>query len=195
MGEIIDWKSGSGISKSDLTIHGKNKVIHYADLYKMPEIISLENIINKSNSNAGEIINSNSLLFPKSDVTPIGLARTSSINIDNVYAGNDVLIGKINDDNSSDFLSLQINRNKNNILRYITGSTVRHISSKSLSKLPIGLANLKEQKKISRLLNAINNAITFNEYKHQKTKIIQNQNTIAHIKIFRFEANYAVKKI
>lgn len=161
----------------------------------MPEIISLENIINKSNSNAGEIINSNSLLFPKSDVTPIGLARTSSINIDNVYAGNDVLIGKINDDNSSDFLSLQINRNKNNILRYITGSTVRHISSKSLSKLPIGLANLKEQKKISRLLNAINNAITFNEYKHQKTKIIQNQNTIAHIKIFRFEANYAVKKI
>ncbi|HEM5070651.1 TPA: restriction endonuclease subunit S, partial [Streptococcus suis] len=131
LGEIVVWEKGSGLSKSDLNIEDRGgKVIHYADLYRYKEVIT--EIFHSSESIEGKAIPLNSLLFPMSDVTPQGLARASSISIEGVRAGGDILIANIKD-NSSIFLSYQVNANYRYILPLVTGTTVRHISSTSLS--------------------------------------------------------------
>ncbi|WP_429970441.1 restriction endonuclease subunit S [Fructilactobacillus sp. Tb1] len=174
LGDVVSWNSGNGISKSELSNNGKNKVIHYADLYKMPEIISKNNIINYSDSQDGVKIKTNSILFPKSDVTSSGLARTSSLSLPEIFAGGDVLIGQIDNNISSKFISFEINKNRKSILKYVTGSTIRHISSKSLSKLDISIPVIKEQIKIYELLDKLNKLIDANGVKHAETQRMAN---------------------
>ncbi|MGV3353640.1 restriction endonuclease subunit S [Streptococcus orisratti] len=156
-GEIVVWEKGSGLSKSDLNIEDRGgKVIHYADLYRYKEVIT--EIFHSSESIEGKAIPLNSLLFPMSDVTPQGLARASSISIEGVRAGGDILIANIKD-NSSIFLSYQVNANYRYILPLVTGTTVRHISSTSLSTIPISLPTLPEQEAIGTFFQTLDQEI------------------------------------
>ncbi|HHT7826945.1 TPA: restriction endonuclease subunit S [Streptococcus suis] len=157
LGEIVVWEKGSGLSKSDLNIEDRGgKVIHYADLYRYKEVIT--EIFHSSESIEGKAIPLNSLLFPMSDVTPQGLARASSISIEGVRAGGDILIANIKD-NSSIFLSYQVNANYRYILPLVTGTTVRHISSTSLSTIPISLPSLPEQEAIGTFFQTLDQEI------------------------------------
>ncbi|MGE9834845.1 restriction endonuclease subunit S [Streptococcus orisratti] len=157
LGEIVVWEKGSGLSKSDLNIEDRGgKVIHYADLYRYKEVIT--EIFHSSESIEGKAIPLNSLLFPMSDVTPQGLARASSISIEGVRAGGDILIANIKD-NSSIFLSYQVNANYRYILPLVTGTTVRHISSTSLSTIPISLPSLPEQEAIGSFFSTLDQEI------------------------------------
>lgn len=163
LGEIVVWEKGSGLSKSDLNIEDRGgKVIHYADLYRYKEVIT--EIFHSSESIEGKAIPLNSLLFPMSDVTPQGLARASSISIEGVRAGGDILIANIKD-NSSIFLSYQVNANYRYILPLVTGTTVRHISSTSLSTIPISLPTLPEQEAIGTFFQTLDQAIALVEDK------------------------------
>ncbi|HFI0542629.1 TPA: restriction endonuclease subunit S [Streptococcus suis] len=157
LGEIVVWEKGSGLSKSDLNIEDRGgKVIHYADLYRYKEVIT--EIFHSSESIEGKAIPLNSLLFPMSDVTPQGLARASSISIEGVRAGGDILIANIKD-NSSIFLSYQVNANYRYILPLVTGTTVRHINSTSLSTIPISLPSLPEQEAIGTFFQTLDQEI------------------------------------
>ncbi|USS88347.1 restriction endonuclease subunit S [Fructilactobacillus hinvesii] len=182
LGTLAKWKLGTGIKKNDLNYSNGKYVIHYADLYKMPEVIGIQDITHHSLSDEGTLVKRESILFPKSDVTPQGLARTSSLIANEVYAGSDVLIGEIKNSmtNYGPFLSFEINRNSNDILSFITGSTIRHINSKSLSKLDINITNYTEQNEIASLLIKLNYLITFkyqnkiNKYDALKKALLQN---------------------
>ncbi|MCK3904952.1 restriction endonuclease subunit S [Streptococcus suis] len=157
LGEVVIWEKGSGLPKSDLNIEARGgQVIHYADLYRYKEVIT--EIFHSSESKEGKVIPLNSLLFPMSDVTPRGLARTSSISIEDVRAGGDILIANIKD-NSSTFLSYQVNSNYQYILPLVTGTTVRHISSTSLSTIPISLPSLPEQEVIGTFFQTLDQEI------------------------------------
>lgn len=162
LGELVDWKKGTSLSKDKLNEAGiGNPVIHYADLYKFGPVIN--NTIHWSETDEGNVIPKNSLLFPMSDVTPTGLARTSTISKENVRAGSDLLICVASEPNDSKFLSHQINYKRNHILPLVTGTTVRHISASSLDNLVVFTTSLDEQSKVISIFNKLENVITVNQ--------------------------------
>ena len=164
----MEWSKGSGLSKDALNVQGKGiPVIHYADLYKFNSV--QKEVIHWTMDDMGTNIPENNLLFPMSDVTPDGLARTSTVLQSNVKAGGDVLIAKLDKEILSIFISYQINRNKNQILPLVTGTTVRHISSKSLNSLKVSIPGKNEQKRIGSILICFDNLIALHQRKPKCT--------------------------
>lgn len=172
LGEIVEWSKGSGLSKDALNIQGIGvPVIHYADLYKFNSV--QKEVIHWTMNNIGTKIPENNLLFPMSDVTPDGLARTSTVLQSNVKAGGDVLIAKLNKDILSTFMSYQINRNKNQILPLVTGTTVRHINSKSLSTLKVTVPGKNEQKYVGSILMRFDSLIALHQRKLEHLELMK----------------------
>ena len=172
LGEIVEWSKGSGLSKDALNIQGIGvPVIHYADLYKFNSV--QKEVIHWTMNDIGTKIPENNLLFPMSDVTPDGLARTSTVLQSNVKAGGDVLIAKLNKDILSTFMSYQINRNKNQILPLVTGTTVRHINSKSLSTLKVTVPGKNEQKYVGSILMRFDSLIALHQRKQNHLKLLK----------------------
>lgn len=175
--DIVKWSKGSNLPKSVLNESKKGEeVIHYADLYKFPPVVSY--VIHWSDSGQGTVIPDNSLLFPMSDVTPIGLARTSTITKSGVKAGSDTLIGMIDEKHNSQFISYQINANSQKIIPLVTGTTVRHISAKALDTLDIMITSQEEQVKISTFFKQLDDTIALHQqkldlYKEQKKGFMQ----------------------
>ncbi|WP_217937623.1 restriction endonuclease subunit S [Ligilactobacillus murinus] len=172
LGEIVEWSKGSGLSKDALNIQGIGvPVIHYADLYKFNSV--QKEVIHWTMNDIGTKIPENNLLFPMSDVTPDGLARTSTVLQSNVKAGGDVLIAKLNKDILSTFMSYQINRNKNQILPLVTGTTVRHINSKSLSTLKVTVPGKNEQKYVGSILMRFDSLIALHQRELDNYKMLK----------------------
>lgn len=164
LGDISKCKKGHGLSKDDLSYENDgNKVIHYADIYKFSAIVN--KVIHFSNSDEGVKIPKNSLIFPMSDVTPDGLARTSYVNDSNVYAGGDILIFTMDDSVMAKFLTYMINNMPREILRLVTGTSVKHINSKSISSLNIFVPVKSEQEKISDFFYNFDRKIKFENVK------------------------------
>lgn len=171
LGEIVIWSKGNKLSKSTLNELKKGEdVIHYADLYKFSPVG--DDVIHWSESGQGNIIPDNSILFPMSDVTTSGLARTSTITKSGVKAGGDTLIGTLNTQSKSNFISYQINAKNRKILSLVTGTTVKHINSKSLDTLNVFIANIAEQQKIGSFFKQLDNLITLNQ---QKLNLLKKQ--------------------
>ena len=165
--EVSQWSKGQGLPKKDLNTYEKGKeVIHYADLYKLGPVI--KGVIHWSTSKEGRKIPTNSIIFPMSDVTPTGLARTSAVVKDGILAGGDVLIDNLSSKIQSKFLSYEINANSHQILSLVTGTTVKHITSKSLNRLSITYPNMQEQEMISNTLENIFTQIEFYRYRISK---------------------------
>ncbi|HGH0916047.1 TPA: restriction endonuclease subunit S [Bacillus cereus] len=175
--DIVKWSKGSNLPKSVLNESKEgDEVIHYADLYKFSPVVSY--VIHWSDSGQGTVIPDNSLLFPMSDVTPVGLARTSTITKSGVKAGSDTLIGMIDEKNNSQFISYQINANSQKIIPLVTGTTVRHISAKALDTLDIMVTSQEEQVKISTFFKQLDDTIALHQqkldlYKEQKKGFMQ----------------------
>ena len=172
LGEVINWHRGNGLPKSKLN---QNKVgfpaLHYADLYKFGAVE--HSVINWTESDDGRVIPNNSVLFPMSDVTPKGLARTSTLNMSNVRAGGDVLIGQLADYILAEFMSYQINKNSSQILSLVTGTTVKHINSTALSTLNIMYTSIPEQTAIGNFLHNLDNIIKFQAQKPEQLKTLK----------------------
>ena len=149
LGDIAKFQKGKGLNKKDLLTKGKYKVIHYADLYKFSPVQDhVLHFINDISANSP--ISANSLLFPSSDVTSTGLARTSTLAQNNVYAGSDIIIANLNSKKANSiFLSYEINFFKHRIIPLITGTTIRHIYVSDLEKLKINLPNKNLQDRYS----------------------------------------------
>ncbi len=172
LGEMVSWSKGNNLAKMVLNENAiGNAVVHYADLYKFSPVVY--EVIHWSETEEGTIIPLNSLLFPMSDVTPSGVARTTTIVKKDVKAGGDTLIGTIEKDYHAEFISYQINANAQQILPLVTGTTVRHISSISLSTLNIQLPTFAEQKQIGNYFQNLDNLIAKNEQKLDKLKNIK----------------------
>lgn len=163
LGEIGKWYKGIGGTKDDLNTKRSGRMfVHYADLYQTSEFLTT--VVHwTTNENIGSLITPNSILFPMSDVTPYGLARTTSCKINEVRAGGDVLINTIDRSIDSNFVSIYINLFSKNILPFVTGTTVKHINSKALSELTILIPSFEEQLKIVNVVNFYNKVITLHQ--------------------------------
>ncbi|MBF7140660.1 restriction endonuclease subunit S [Pediococcus pentosaceus] len=164
LGDITTWTKGQGLPKEYLNNERYgSEAVHYADLYKFSPV--MQEVIHWTNSDDGRIIPDNSLLFPASDVTPVGLARTSTLRLSGVKAGGDVIIGQLSERINSSFMSYQINANSKKILPLITGTTVKHVQAKSLATMSVTITNMAEQTAISGLFERIDNLIALHQRK------------------------------
>jgi type I restriction enzyme S subunit len=170
LGDVCEFYKGKGISKSDV-INEKCKVkneklykcIHYGELFtKYKEVINDIFSYTKITDSFNGV--KNDLLFPSSDVTPQGLARVSTLQVNNVLLGNDVIVARPIKKINSIFLSYQINTMKKEILKLVTGSTIKHIYPNNLKSLKIHiLPTLAEQEKIADFLSSIDEKTELNE--------------------------------
>ncbi len=175
LGDISDFYKGKSLSKSELKIDGRNKCIHYGELFTYySEIITKI----KSRTNLSEnIFNSkvNDVLMPTSDVTPNGLATASCINEENVILGGDILVIRVNDSILNGiFFSYLISISKDKIMKLVTGSTVYHLYGSDMSKFEFRMPkDIKEQKAIIRIISDMDSEIEALEIQLQKTENIK----------------------
>ena len=204
LGDITAWTKGQGLPKEDLNEEKSGlEAVHYADLYKFSPV--MHEVIHWTNSDDGRIIPNNSLLFPASDVTPVGLARTSTLKLSGVKAGGDVIIGQLDESINSSFMSYQINATSKKILPLITGTTVKHVQAKSLATLSVSVTNMAEQTAIAGLFERIDKLIAANQrkldlLKEQKKSYLQkmfpkNGAKVPELRFAGFAADWEERKL
>jgi type I restriction enzyme S subunit len=150
--------------------NGTEPCIHYGELFtKYNEVIlatySKTNRKNGFRSVVGDI------LMPSSDVTPTGLVKASAIMLDNVILGGDMNILRPQTDINSIFFSYLLNRSKREIIKLVSGTTVKHIYPSQIitCRLPI-IKNFDEQQKIAACLSSLDELI---EAESQKLELYQ----------------------
>lgn len=152
--QIATFHKGNGIKKNLLKERGQFPAVHYADLYKFKPV--QKRVLHFINKREGKIISQNSLLFPGSDVTPTGLARTSTLLQNDAFAGGDVIIVNLKSKIvSAEFLSYEINYFKNKLIPLITGTTVRHIHINDIQELRIYIPKKELQLRYKSTFNKI----------------------------------------
>lgn len=166
------WKRGQSLSKNDICKQGKNPCIHYAELFSYKEII--EQIKSRTNLPCIATSSGNDLLFPDSDVTPDGLGRCSALTEEGVILGGGINILELYQEYLAPYCSLNVVKNKKQIIEKVTGSTVRHIHSKDLDEVSIYTTPDKlEQQKIGDLFRNLDELIEAKELELEKLRQIK----------------------
>jgi type I restriction enzyme S subunit len=157
--EMADFFRGGQLAKSHLDLSGKNKCIHYGELFTVySETIS--EVKSRTNISDGFIGQQGDIVMPSSDVTPDGLARASCLMIDGVILGGDMNIIRSNNRINSPMLSYLLNFNKKKIIELVSGTTVKHIYIKDMKNIEITIpSSLEEQLAISNFLIALDKKI------------------------------------
>lgn len=166
---IAYFYRGKEHSWKDIDEKGRYKVILYGNLYTNYGMI-ISDVILKTNHISEKTFfgKKNDVLIPSSDTTPIGIARASSLEIDNVILGGDInIIRPIGIDGN--YLSLNLNSNKKKLICLIKGSTVRHIDNSDLKKIELYISDsVIEQTLIGNFFKTLDSQINAQEQKHQK---------------------------
>lgn len=177
--DMCDVYRGGTFSKADMDENGSEFCIHYGELFtKYNEVIS--SIYSKTNKSDGFKSEVGDILMPSSDVTPDGLAKASAIMLEDVILGGDmnILRPKINVD--SVFLSYLLNHSKSEIIKLVSGTTVKHIYPSQIITCQLPIANNKsEQQKIASCLSSLDalieaHTVKLELLKDHKKGLIQN---------------------
>ncbi len=156
---------GSTFSKSDITEDGSEPCIHYGELFtKYNEVIS--KVYSRTDKQDGFKSEAGDVLMPSSDVTPDGLARASAITLGNVILGGDMNILRPYKGTNSIFLSYLLNHSKREIIKLVSGTTVKHIYPSQIitCELPV-IDNEVEQQKIASCLSSLDELIAAHKEK------------------------------
>ena len=147
-----NWLKGQAFKKDNICEDGTNICIHYGELFtKYGPIIY--DVSSTTNDDIMKASKSGDILFPASDVTPDGLARCSAIMSDGVLLGGDIIVLRPKQGNNSEYLSWAINMQKEQLLKRVTGSVVRHMSAKGLKTVQIPIAPIEKQKQFINIVN------------------------------------------
>ncbi len=169
--ELGGWKKGQAFSKDKISINGVTPCIHYGELFSYGEVIekvrSYTNVLTVIQSSGRDI------LFPASDVTPIGLGRCSALTKKGVLLGGDIIILELTKEYPP-YISYVINLNKQQIIDRVTGTTVKHINSNLLGEIKINIStNIKEQEAIATILSDMDKEIADLETKRDKYRLLK----------------------
>lgn len=173
LGELANFFKGKGLPKSDLKSNGDISCIHYGELFtEYSEEIKV--IKNRTNFFKGAFLSErNDVLMPTSDVTPRGLATASCINENNILLGGDILVIRFKAEICGLFFSYFISNNKEDVLKYVSGSTVFHLYGSELSKLDFHFPSLAKQIQIATILSDIDTEIEILENQLSKARQIK----------------------
>ncbi|URW80731.1 restriction endonuclease subunit S [Xiashengella succiniciproducens] len=168
--DICDVYRGGTFSKADMDDNGSEPCIHYGELFtKYNEVIS--DIYSKTNKSEGFKSEVGDILMPSSDVTPDGLAKASAIMLDNVVLGGDMNILRPKKSYNSIFLSYLLNHSKREIIKLVSGTTVKHIYPSQIITCQLPIVNNKsEQQKIASCLSSLDDLI---ESHNQKLDLLK----------------------
>ena len=145
------WQKGQAFKKDDMIPDGENQCIHYGELFTKYGVF-IEDVISKTHVEKARISKYGDILFPASDVTPLGLTKCSALLLSGVILGGDIIIMRPKAGNNSVYLSFAIRMEKEQLLSKITGSVVRHISAKGLQTVSIIVPPIEEQNRFEALI-------------------------------------------
>lgn len=160
--KVFSFLRGEAFSKNDISDKGNFRCIHYGELFTRYGAV-IEEISSKTNLRAENLGKKGDVLMPSSDVTPDGLAKASSLQVDDVYLGGDINILRPKKECCSNFFSYLINHQKFKILLCVTGTTVKHVYNKDLKGLAYMIPKLDEQIEIGRLFKQFDETIVLQQ--------------------------------
>ena len=97
LGEIASFFKGSGLSKADLSLDGRQRCIHYGELFTVYGE-SITKVFHGTDREALFFYSvRNDVLMPTSDVTPNGLATASCILSSDIILGGDILVIRVSE--------------------------------------------------------------------------------------------------
>ncbi len=157
--DFCDVFRGSPFAKLDISKRGANACIHYGELFtKYNEVISC--LYSKTNRADGLRSKIGDILMPSSDVTSDGLAKASVILIDDVILGGDMNVLRPKNEINSIYLSYLLNHSKKNILKLVSGTTIKHLYPSQIITLSLTITdNKQEQQKIADCLSSLDDLI------------------------------------
>ncbi|RCK74531.1 MAG: Type I restriction-modification system, DNA-methyltransferase subunit M [Ignavibacteriae bacterium] len=147
----IQFLRGQGISKKDIVENGKNKCIHYGEIYTLYQPI-IKNVISRTNYEGKIFSKKGDVLIPSTTTADaMGIAVARSLNEDNIIIGGDINI--VRTENKfilSDYLALLISSSplKDNLATYAKGVNIMHISNSDIKNLTLPLPPLEVQQEI-----------------------------------------------
>lgn len=172
LGDLFNFLRGSSLSKNDLKLDGENLCIHYGELFTIHRE-EIKYILSRTNI-SGTLSKSGDILMPSSDVTPKGLATASAIFYENVIIGGDINILRPSKSLNSLYFSYYLNFSKKEIIKLVTGTTVKHIYNKDVKLLKLKVSkSIEEQQKIASFLSAIDVQIEGVSKKITQTKMFK----------------------
>jgi type I restriction enzyme M protein len=155
LGDISEVLRGGGLSKSSLSENGKFKCLLYGELFRKHGAV-IVNVDNRTNVNEGLSSRSGDILMPTSDVTPYGLATASVIMLDDVRLGGDINVVRLREGYDCMFISYLLNYMKKEIIRLVTGTTIKHIYARDIKGLALNIPkDVLEQRRISRIFSLL----------------------------------------
>ena len=164
LGEVFNCVKGTGLSREQITDTGLNKCILYGELYtKYGEVI--ENVISRTNSNAGISSKSNDLLLPCSTTTTgIDLANATALNEADVQLGGDISVLRFKKSGSNIFYAYYLSHfMKQKLASYGQGSTIVHMYFSHFKNMIVVEPSIEEQQKIANFLTTLDNKIKLEE--------------------------------
>lgn len=164
------FQKGFGLSWNDITSDGKQECILYGNLYTEYGMITKE-VVYKTNKELKNGVYSKfgDVLIPASDTTPTGLARATSIEKSGVLLGGDINVIRPNDNVNGSCMSLSLNAKRQELIKLIKGTTVKHIYNSDIRNIYISLPKSNdEQVRIVSLFKDLDNIITLHQHKLDK---------------------------
>ena len=175
LGEIASFFKGSSLfTKTDMSLDGKRRCIHYGELFTTYGEYISEVLHGTDREESFFLSVSNDVLMPASDVTPNGLATASCINESDIILGGDILVIRVPTEILNGiFLAYAIKINRNQVMQLVTGTTVYHLYGRDMANFKFDLPNIQEQNAIVRVLSDMDAEIVALEQRRDKTIAIK----------------------
>ena len=175
LGEIASFFKGSSLfTKTDMSVDGKRRCIHYGELFTTYGEYISEVLHGTDREEAFFLSVSNDVLMPASDVTPNGLATASCISESGIILGGDILVIRVPAEILNGvFLAYAIKINRNQVMQLVTGTTVYHLYGRDMANFTFDLPSVQEQNAIVRVLSDMDAEIAALEQRRDKTIAIK----------------------
>ena len=175
LGEIASFFKGSSLfTKTDMSVDGKRRCIHYGELFTTYGECIFEILHETDREEAFFRSVSNDVLMPASDVTPNGLATASCISEADIILGGDILVIRVPAKILNGvFLAYAIKINHNQVMQLVTGTTVYHLYGRDMANFSFVMPSVQEQNAIVQVLSDMDAEISALEHRRDKTIAIK----------------------
>ena len=174
LGELASFSKGRSLAKTDLSPDGRQRCIHYGELFGVYGERITEVLHGTERKGAFVYSERNDVLMPTSDVTPNGLATASCILIPDVIIGGDVLVIRAPDSVlNGEFLAYAIGIRRDQVMQLVSGTTVFHLYGRDMANFCLDVPAVDEQRAIATVLSDMDAEIAALERRLDKTRAIK----------------------
>lgn len=174
LGEMASFFKGSGLSKDGLSRSGRQRCIHYGELFTVYGERITEVLHGTDREGAFFYSIRNDVLMPTSDVTPNGLATASCVLSSDIILGGDILVIRVPENVlKGEFLAYSIKIHRGQVMQLVSGTTVFHLYGRDMANFSFALPSVDEQTAIVAILSDMDAEIAALERRRDKTRAIK----------------------